>query len=454
MALKALMLRKKIDVKKAALEELRAKEEGFQTREAELEGMIAEAETEEEQATVEAEIDKLNSEKEDHKKETENLESEIAGLEAELTAEEERAAAAVKKPEQRKEVKKMESRTKFFGMAMQERDAFFANEEVKSFVEQVRTCIKEKRALTNAGLLIPQVALGIIEDVIAQTSKLAGRVSLEKVAGTSRVVISGTAPEGVWTEACGKLNELALGFNDMEMDGYKVGGYIPVCNAILEDNDFDLMAKVLRAIGKAIAKALDKAILYGTGTKMPIGVVTRLAQTQAPSDYPATARAWADLHTSNVITGTGASGLALFKEIAAAAGVVVNDYADDEMTWVMNKKTHMKLMAESMDKNMNGAIVAGMNGQMPVVGGAIVELPFIPDNNIVFGYFDLYKLAQRAGVTMSQSEHVRFIEDQTVFKGTARYDGAPAIAEAFGVYSLTTTAPTTTATFASDTANA
>ena len=90
---------------------------------------------------------------------------------------------------------------------------------------------------------------------------------------------------------------------------------------------------------------------------------------------------------------------------------------------------------------------------MPVIGGDIVELPFIPDNNIAFGYMDMYLLAERAGTKLGQSEHYRFTEDQTVFKGTARYDGEPVIADAFGLMSITTSAPATTVEFPTDTAN-
>ena len=56
MALKALMLRKKINEKKSALEELRTKDADFEKREAELEAAVNEAETEEEQNTVEEEV--------------------------------------------------------------------------------------------------------------------------------------------------------------------------------------------------------------------------------------------------------------------------------------------------------------------------------------------------------------------------------------------------------------
>ena len=68
---------------------------------------------------------------------------------------------------------------------------------------------------------------------------------------------------------------------------------------------------------------------------------------------------------------------------------------------------------------------------MPVVGGVIEVLNFVPDNTIIGGFFDLYLLAERAGKKFAQSEHVFFLQDKTAFKGTARYDGQPAIAEAF-----------------------
>ena len=55
-----------------------------------------------------------------------------------------------------------------------------------------------------------------------------------------------------------------------------------MCNAILEDNDVNLAQEFINSIGIAIAKALDKAIVYGKGVKMPMGIVTRLAQTEKP----------------------------------------------------------------------------------------------------------------------------------------------------------------------------
>lgn len=456
MALKALMLRKKIDERKAELETLRAKDADFEKREAELEASVAEASTEEETDTVEEAVEAFEAEKDEHEKAKLNLSDEIRDLEDKL-AEAERSVKLPEnkeiKKEERKETVNMNTRDKFFGMTFEERSAFFENEDVKTFLGEVRTAIKEKRSLGNVGLTIPEVMLPLLKQVAEETSKLALRVYKVSVGGTSRQVIMGAIPEAVWIEMCANLNELDLGFNDTEVDGYKVGGFFAVCNATLEDNDVSLATIILEALGKAIGKALDKAIIYGTGTKMPLGIVTRLAQTQAPSDYTVTARTWVDLHTSNILKGTGATGIALFKEIIANSACVFNDYFEGEIVWMMNKKTHHALTVQSVDKNLNAAIVAGINNAMPVVGGEIIELPFIPDNNIVFGYLPAYLLAERAGTQLATSEHFKFTQDQTVFKGTARYDGKPTIPEAFGVLSLTTAAPATTVTFPTDTAN-
>lgn len=331
----------------------------------------------------------------------------------------------------------------------------FERQDVKDFLARAREAITNKRAITNAGLLIPDVFLGLLRENIENYSKLYKHVFVRPVNGTARETIMGTIPEGVWTEMCATLNELDLVFNEVEVDGYKVGGYFAVCNATLEDSDIDLAAELLTALDQAIGIALDKAILYGTGTKMPLGVVTRLAQTAAPADYPSTARTWADLHTSNIVSISAANtdGIKLFKNIILASGAAKGKYARGEKVWCMNETTRTKLLAEGLSINAAGAIVSGMNGTMPVVGGVAEVLSFIPDNVIIGGYFELYLLAERADVRLAQSEHVRFIQDQTVFKGTARYDGLPVIAEAFVAIGISGTTPTASMTFAADTAN-
>ena len=468
MALRTLMLRKKITDARKKLDDLRAKDADFETRKAELETAINEAQTDEERSAVEEAVDAFDAEEAAHKTEKDNLDQTIKDLENELEAAEAEqdttppADVDVPAPEAENERNgdfTMFTRDNFFSrMSAQERTDFFAREDVKNYLTEVRAAIKEKRALTNVGLTIPEVMLGMIRENIEGYSKLYKHVTVRRLTGEGRMVIMGAIPEAVWTECCANLNELSIGFNDMEVDCFKVAGYFKVCNANLEDSDINLAAELLSAIGQAIGYALDKAILYGrnaSGTsKMPQGIVSRLAQTAAPSGYPSTARTWVDLHTSNIksIANT-VTGIALFQKILTLSAVAKGKYARAGMVWVMNETTKTAIMAEAMSVNAAGAVVSGLGNTMPVVGGVIETLEFVPDNVIIFGYFDLYLLAERKGQQFATSEHVYFLADQTVMKGTARYDGGPMIAEAFGAIGIGGTTPNATMTFASDTAN-
>lgn len=450
MALKALMLRKKLNDAKRALEDLRAKDAEFESREAEITQSIEEAQTDEERSAVDEAVDAFEAEKADHEEQKGQLERKVEELENELAAEEAAQATdpAEEPEEKREEIKMIDKR---------DINSVVTDERVKDFLTEVRTAIKEKRAITNVGLTIPEVMLGLLRENIGEYSKLYKHVDVRRVGGDGRLVIMGAIPEAIWTDCCGNLNEMSLGFNDLEVGCWKVGGYMAICNASLEDSDVDLAGEIVRALGKGIGIALDKAILFGTGNHMPQGVVTRLVQTTQPTSYPATARTWANLSTANVKThATTVTGVNLFKAIIEDAGAASNKYAAGEAVWTMNEKTYAALTAESVGLTAEGKLATAMNGQMPVIGGPIEKLSFIPDNLIIGGYFEDYLLAERAGQKFATSEHVRFLNDQTVIKGTARYDGAPSIAEAFvavGIKGVVPATVATTVTFATDTAN-
>ena len=466
MALRAIMLKKKIDDKKKELEALREKDAEFEKREAELEESINEAATDEEREAVESEVEKYDDEKKIHDDSKANLEGEVSELEEELKGIEEadaaRAAQVPDAPEER--TKEMAIEKTIEGNKVERKhgyDMIMQREDVKAWLGEIRAHIKEKRELTNVGLTIPEVFLGFLRENVSNYSKLYKHVTIRSVGGMARQVVMGSVPEGVWTECCANLNELSLVFNDVEVDCYKVGGYFKVCNASLEDSDVQLASTLIEAIGQAIGLALDKAILYGrngSGTqKMPQGIMSRLVQTSQPSSYPATARTWVDLHTSNIRT-IGSSvlpvgGIDLYKDIVKESAAIKGKYARGRKTWVMNEKTYTNLVAEGMSVNAAGAIVSATNGTMPVIGGDLEVLDFIPDGVIIGGYFELYLLAERAGTKFAQSEHAFFIQDQTAFKGTARYDGQPVIAEGFMAIGINGATPTAAMTFASDTAN-
>lgn len=477
MALRQIMLSKRKEGYLAQLAERRAKHDeieqrkaGMQTRETELEAAaneINENTTDEEREALEASVTEFEQEQQAladeenaNNGEIADLEGQIADIDKELEELNKRGATPPANPippenQTRKDDKNMNTRTKFFGMTHQERDAFLANPDIKSFLQRMREFKGQTRAITGSELLVPEVGLELLRDQIGNYSRLINRVNLRRIKGEARQRIAGIVPEAVWTEMCAKLNELNLTFGEVEMDGYKVGGYIAVCNAILEDSDINLAQFIFDALGQAIGLALDKAIIYGKGDKMPVGIVTRLAESAKPAYWGASEPEWKNLSATNIITISDTEGTKLFKGLAKAGAKARSRYATGNRMWIMNDTTHLTLMSEAIGVNAAGAIVSGVNTTMPVVGGEVIVVSdaVIPDNTIICGYGSLYLLVERAGIKLAQSEHVRFLDDQTVFKGTARYDGRPIYGEAFVAIGIGA-APVMTATFAPDNANA
>ena len=443
--LRALMLRKKINDSKKALDELRAKESDFETRAADIQKRtdeaaqaIEEAQSDEEKQAVEeavtaieADQAALDTEKAENDQKIADLEKEVSEMETELEEVEEQQRASKKtQPEEgskenktpiginitERNMNKMFKTRALNKMSDIQRAEFVQREDVKKTLEGVRQLISEKRTVTGADVFVGVSIFDLIRDNIIEYSKLYGRVRAAFTKNNGRQPVEGAIPEAIWTEACATLNELDLSFGSVELDTYKVGGYFAICNARVEDSDIDLLDVFADALMQAIGFALDKAFVYGTGTKMPTGFVTGIADV-----------------SSQLVTISGSKhGKDLFADIILAGGVADGNKSRGRITWIMNEKMFRTLKAEALAFDGAGAIVSGVDGTMPVDGGDIVVLNFVPDNNIAFGYLDLYSALIKKEMTVAVSTEAKFIEDQTVIKGTMRADGKPAVVKAFG----------------------
>ena len=398
MALKQIMLSRKIEHKKNELAALREKDADFQTREKELEKAIEEAQTEEEQKVVEDEVEKFDTEKTAHDEAKATLETEIEDLEAELAdtevdppAPDQRSRKNEKKVRTSIRMNKAEMNIRslpmnvraFDALPMETREAIVQRDDVKTFLAQLRSMKGQSRAIQGGELEIPVVFLDLISENMYRYSKL--------------------------------------------------------------------------LLSEAIGLAEDKAILYGKGSAahMPLGIVTRLAQDSQPAGYPANAPAWVDLSDTNIIKidGTNLTGAQFWSQLTLAAGNTFTRYSRGNQFWAMNSKTYAQLKSKLITFTATGDIVANLFGTLPIVNGDIDILEFIPDGDIIGGYGDLYLWADRRAMVIDQSEHVQFIQDNTVFRGKARADGAPVIPGAFVAININNQEVTTVMDFAADTAN-
>lgn len=470
--LKALVLAKNIKERRAELDELQQKDAAFAEREKSLTDDIQTAQTKEEREAVEAAAAEYDAEFAAHEAAKASLAGDIEAMEAELAELEKPlpapAQAAAEHHHERMNTAMIPSTLNIRAMPMNQRvfdalplerrQAIVAQDDVQAFFGQLRSYAKVNASVTGADLTIPVIFLDLISENRYRYSKLMSRVRVRNVNGEARQTIGGTVPDAVWTECCGNLNELTFAFNQITMGCFKVAGFVLICNSLLNDSDLNLAAELIEMISEAIGKAKDKAILYGKGAafNMPMGIVTRLAQTAKPANYPVNAPEWVDLHTSNIQTiAANLTGAAFWSALRMATANTYTEYSRGDLSWGMNSKTYAMLESKAIATTVTGEWVAMIGGRLPIISGDIDVLEFMPDGDIVGGYFDLYLWAQREGMELGtdMNGYTLRVTDNTLFWGKERADGQPIIAGAFVAINIMGNAPATSLLFPADTAN-
>ncbi|WP_163102259.1 phage major capsid protein [Peribacillus alkalitolerans] len=415
MALKQLMLNKKIEQRKSALNELQKVDEDFERRSQELEQSINEAESEEEVSTVESEIEKLENEKSEHGQKKSVLEVEIAELEGEL----EQLNSKVPTKQKRSNDKgAVEGMNKLQVRELLKTGEYYKRSEVADFYEQ----FKNLRAVTGGELTIPEVVVNRIMDIMGDFTTLYPLVDKIQVKGTTRILVDTDTTAATWIEQSGALATGNVGtITNVDFDGFKVGKVTFVDNYLLQDSIINLDAYVTKKIARAIALALDLAILKGTGAanKQPDGIIP-----QIPAE-----------NLKNVPSN------AKLVEFVKPIGLI-DSGADSvgEIVAVMKRSTYYNRFLEfSINVNAQGEVVGKLpNLKNPdLLGLRVVFNNNMDDDKVLYGDFAQYTLVERESITIDNSEHVKFVEDQTAFRGKGRFDGKPVKKDAFVLVTIT-----------------
>lgn len=410
--LKQLMIQKKIEQRKAALEELLSKENKYQTRAEELQQAIEEAETDEEVGVVEEEVNKLEEEKKELEEKKSKLENEIAELEGELEQLKSKAPSNQKRTNLKVEGEG-EPMNRLYVRELLKTGEYYKRSEVIEFYDK----FKNLRAVAGGELTIPEVVVARIMDIMGDYTTLYPLVEKITVRGTARILVDTDDEPATWMEQAGTIPSGDVGtIAAVDFDGFKVGKIVFVDNYLTQDSIINLDAYVTRKIARAIAKALDKAIVKGEGpaNKQPTGIIPSL-----PDENKVTVQADARL----------------VKNLAKQIGLI--DTGEDsvgEIVAVMHRKTYYNRLVEfSIQVDSAGNVVGKLPNlrQPDFLGLRVVFNNFLDEDTVLFGDFQQYKLVEREAISIDTSVHVKFAEDQTAFRGKGRFDGKPVKPEAF-----------------------
>lgn len=208
MALKALMLKKKLDGKRSALAEVEARQATFEQREAEIAAAIDEVKTDEERAAVEASIAEFEADKTAATKDEETLRAEIEAMEAELAALEAEAPAPAPEVEPTPEQKRGKNMADIITRDSKQYVDAFANYIKTGKPEEVRTLLTENAS--SGTVAVPSFVEQIIKTAW-DAEPIMSRVSKTNMQGNVKIgfEISSTGAE-IHTEGAEAITEEEL----------------------------------------------------------------------------------------------------------------------------------------------------------------------------------------------------------------------------------------------------
>lgn len=419
MALKQLLLGKQIKQRKTALAELLEQEDALKTRSANLESAIDEAKTDEEISLVEEEVAKIDAEQVELDENKSKLEGEIADLEGELEQLNSAASSNTQRHKPKQEERGVAGMNRLQVRELLRTGEYYERAEVREFYEQ----FKNLRAVSGGELTIPQVIVNRIMDIMGDFTTLYPLVDKIQVKGTTRILIDSDTAPATWIEQAGTIPTGDVGtITNIDFDGFKVGKVTFVDNYLLQDSIINLDAYVTTKIARAIAKALDLAIVKGTGSanKQPMGVIPSL-----PAE-----------HKVNVVAD-----VEMIKNLVKHIGLI--DTGEDsvgEIVVVMKRSTYYNRFVEfSIQVDSSGNVVGKLpNLKIPdLLGLRVVFNNNLAADEVLLGEFSQYTLVERESITIDSSTHVKFSEDQTAFRGKGRFDGKPVKPKAFVLAKLT-----------------
>jgi len=416
--LKQLKIAKAIEIKRNKLKELETKMDAIKKRSDDTQKALEEAQTEEDIKTVEAEITEIEKEQGEVEVEKKTIEAEITDLETELEEVKERESQASKQ-NQKRDKGVVEGMNRMQVRELLKTGEYYKRSEVIDFYEK----FKNLRAVTGGELTIPEVIVNRIMDILGDYSTIYNLVDRIQVKGTARILIDTDTTPATWVEQnaslpVGDVGTLAY----LDFDGFKVGKVTFVDNYLLQDSVINLDEYVVKKIARAIALALEIAILNGTGLagKQPSGIIPAIP-------------------VENRTTLDGAT--ATMADYVKPIGLI--DTGDDqvgEIRAVMRRSTYYAYFLEmSINVNGDGEVV----GRLPnLVRPDILGIPVTFSNHmatdqVLYGEFEKYTLVERENISIDNSEHVRFVEDQMAFRGKGRFDGKPTKPEAFVLVTIT-----------------
>lgn len=357
--------------------------------------------------------------------ELEAIDTELRSLEVEKQQIEQRAALAqgiqagivpATTIEQPKEERKME-------MEVMTKEEVLASAEYRSgyfkLLQGKAITDAEKRALTtaagSAGAAVPTQTLNSIIDKLRQSSVLFPKVSVSYIGGNVSLVVANAKNAAAWKAEGANGTAADDTVSSVVLNGYELIKLVEISAAAQAMSIDAFEAYIVAELSRQLAIAIENAILNGTGSNQPQGILTGITWTAGSNMVNWAANA--SVGYDNLLDG-----VALLPTLYHQNAVLV-----------MNRKTLFGGIRKI--KTTYGEPIFTYNPQDTfagtIFGYNVIVNDYIADDTILFGDLSYYYFNFAQAPQIEASREAAFASGKVTYRGLLVADGKPALAEAF-----------------------
>lgn len=272
----------------------------------------------------------------------------------------------------------------------------------------------EERAVITASSVIPTETINKIVEKLEQTSALYNRITVTEIPGNVTYPRENAKNDAAWVAMATAATDSADSFDSVSLSAYKLIKTIEIGADVSAMSIDAFESYIVNALAKKMNKAIENAIINGTGTNQPTGLLA-----------------------SGQITNTGTFTKAKMKygDLMAIIGALPTEYHNNAC-FVMPRVLFFNDVAGI--ETTTGAPAIVMDPQSPakfnVLGYPVIIDDCMAADTIIFGDMSYYALNWAKPIEIKSDDSVAFRTGSTVYRAMALADGKPLLAEAFVKY--------------------
>lgn len=298
-----------------------------------------------------------------------------------------------------------------------------------SLIENVKNAVS---GIPNA---IPETTWNRVFDDLVTDHPLLNHINFINTKSIENRFVVNTGISGVagWGELCDAIDdEIESGFTFKAVTLYKLSAYMEVCKTII-DMGYEWIDRYVRmCLGEAIATALEDAIINGTGSDQPLGLVKVIADPGQTQTIPASDKV--------AVTITDLSAASLGSIVATLAQTVNGNYRPvNRIVMAVNPADYYaKVLPAVRMMNAEGRWVEFLPFPMDIVPSAAVTA-----DSAVFFLDRSYTLLIGLGRDgkLERSDDYKFYDDLICYKIKLVANGLPRDNNCSVVADITTLEP-------------